>query len=307
MITSIFSKSKPINFLIVFFIALIAFFAAVLRFDETELSAIYIVKLNFVFLCCYLSILLTDFIVSKNYLSQKSNYEVLFFSLFLLAMPKVFLNIDIIISNLLVLLGLRRLLSLRTQKETIKKLFDASLLIGAASIVYFWSILFFVLVFMALFFYSRNKIKQWFIPFLGLFAVVIIAMAYSAVLYDDLLASMDYSPQIGLDLSSYNSVQFIVAMTMLLSFGVWSSVFYLKSIKKKKKNIRPTYKMVFASCIIASTIMILSPKKDGSEFLFLFSPIAIIITNYVETIKEKWFKETFILVMVITPFVLLML
>ena len=35
MITSIFSKSKPINFLIVFFISLLAFFVAILRFDET--------------------------------------------------------------------------------------------------------------------------------------------------------------------------------------------------------------------------------------------------------------------------------
>lgn len=307
MITSIFSKSKPINFLIVFFIALIAFFAAILRFDETELSAVYIVKLNLVFLCCYLSILLTDFIVSKNYLSQKSNYEVLFFSLFLLAMPKVFLDIDIIISNLLVLLGLRRLLSLRTQKGTIRKLFDASLLIGLACVVYFWSVLFFSLIFMALFFYSRNKVKQWFIPFLGLFAVLIIAMSYSVVLHDDLFESLDCSPRIGLDLSSYNSVQFIVAMTMLFSFGVWSSVFYLKGIKKKKKSVRPTYKIVFAGCIVASVIMVLAPKKDGSEFLFLFSPLAIIITNYAETIKEKWFKEVFILIMVITPFVLLML
>jgi hypothetical protein len=307
MITSIFSKSKPINFLIVFFISLLAFFVAILRFDETELTASYIVKLNLVFLSCYFSILLTDFIVSKNYLSQKSNYEVFFFSLFLLLFPKVFLHVDIVLANLFVLLALRRLLSLRSQKELIKKLYDAAFFIGIATLFYFWAILFFAIIFVTLFFHSKNKIEHWFIPLLGLVTVAIIAMACSVIFNNDFFSILNIAPQVSFDFSLYNSVQFIVATTLLFSFGIWSSVYYLKAIKKKKTVLRSTYKIVFTTCFIAIIIMLLSPIKDGSEFLFLFAPLAIIITNYAEMIKEKWFKEVFILLMVITPFILLML
>ena len=229
MITSIFSKSKPINFLIVFFISLLAFFVAILRFDETELTASYIVKLNLVFLSCYFSILLTDFIVSKNYLSQKSNYEVLFFSLFLLLFPKVFLHIDAVLANLFVLLALRRLLSLRSEKDLIKKLYDAAIFIGIATLFYFWAILFFAIILVTLFFYSKNKIEHWFIPILGLVTVAIIAMACSVIFNDDFFSVLNITPQVSFDFSLYNSVQFIVATTLLFSFGIWSSVYYLRS------------------------------------------------------------------------------
>ena len=94
---------------------------------------------------------------------------------------------------------------------------------------------------------------------------------------------------------------------MLLSFGAWSSVFYVKLLQKKKKAFRPSFKIVFMVLIIAMILVISAPQKNGSEFLFLFAPLSIVITNYIESIKERWFKELFLYLLVITPFVLLML
>jgi hypothetical protein len=92
-----------------------------------------------------------------------------------------------------------------------------------------------------------------------------------------------------------------------LSFGAWSSIFYLNNIKKKKKAFRASFKIIIIAAIIAFLIVIQTPNKNGSEFLFLFAPLAIIITNYIEIIQEKWFKEAFVLVLVIAPFFLLLL
>ena len=50
-----------------------------------------------------------------------------------------------------------------------------------------------------------------------------------------------------------------------------------------------------------------APQKNGSELLFLFAPLAVIITNYIETIEEKWFKELFLGLLVVIPIVLLVL
>ena len=94
---------------------------------------------------------------------------------------------------------------------------------------------------------------------------------------------------------------------MLLSFGLWASIFYLKDISKKMKTFRPAYKVVFIAFIIAGIIVVIAPKKDGSEFLFLFAPLSIIISNYIETIEEKWFRTLFTLLLFLIPFVLLIL
>lgn len=94
---------------------------------------------------------------------------------------------------------------------------------------------------------------------------------------------------------------------MLLSFGLWASLFYIKSLKGKKKAFRPSFKIVLFAVLIAFVIVVLAPNKTGSEFLFLFAPLAIIIANYIETIQEKWFKELFVLTLIGVPFILLFL
>ncbi|WP_452225493.1 DUF6427 family protein [Lacinutrix chionoecetis] len=307
MITSIFSKSKPINFLIVFVLSFLALLIAIYKFAEIPLSTLSIFKFTAIFICCYVSVLLVDFIVTKNSLSQKGNAEVLLFSAFILAVPQIFLNWEIILSNFFILLALRRIISLRTQKEHVKKLFDAGFLIGLASVFYFWALLFFILVFFALLFYAESQVKNWIIPFLGLAAIAVISIGFSIIYNDDFFTTLNVNPQMSLDFSAYNSIQFIVVITMLLSFGIWSSLFYLKDIRKKMKTFRPSYKVVFIACVIALVIVVIEPNKNGSEFLFLFAPLTIIISNYVETIEERWFKELFVLLIFIIPVVLLLL
>ena len=307
MITNVFSKSKPINFLIVFSLSLLALLVAVNKYGDFTFTMFSTIKLSAVFLCCFLSVLLVDFIVAKNSLSQKGNAELLLFSLFLIAIPQVYLDWKIILSNFLVLLALRRIISLRTQNEHIKKLFDAGFLIGLASLFYFWALLFFILIFIALLLYAESEIKKWIAPTLGLLAIVMMSIGLSIVINDDFISLLNINPAVGFNFNAYNSVQFIVAITMLLSFGLWASIFYLKDIKKKMKTYRPAYKVVFVDFIISTLLVIIAPKKDGSEFLFLFAPLAIIISNYIETIEEKWFKTIFVVLLLAIPLILLVL
>ena len=65
--------------------------------------------------------------------------------------------------------------------------------------------------------------------------------------------------------------------------------------------------LVIISSLIGLLIIAVSPNKTGSEFLFLFAPLAIIMTNYLEVIEETWFKEVIVWVLVITPIIALVL
>jgi hypothetical protein len=307
MITSIFSKSKPINFIIVFFVTLLTFIVANLKQIEEPINMAFILKQMALFFVCFISILVLNFIVEKNNLTQKNNYETLLLSLFLLTISQVVSNENILYANFFVLLGLRRIISLRTQTNVKKKLFDAAFWITIASFFFFWAILFLLLIFITLLFYTNNKVRHWLIPFVGMATVLLIAVCISVILNNTFLGIFDSFKGVSYDFSSYNSPQFIIAITMLFSFGIWASIFFIKNIKHKKKALRPSFKTILITVIIAFVIIVLAPKKNGSEFLFLLAPLAIIITNYIETIQDKWFKELFLFVIIALPFVLLLL
>lgn len=307
MITSIFSKSRPINFIIVFFIVLIAFLVARIGFVKMPITIAFVFKQVVLFGVCYGSILLLNFIVSKNNLTNKNNYEILLFSLFLLMVYQTTSNVNIIFSNFFIMLGLRRIISLRSQINVKKKLFDAGFWIAIAALFYFWAILFFALILVSLLLYSETKINHWIIPFIGVITVFLINIGVSIIFNDSFFGWFKSFPEVSYDLSSYNSIQYLVAITLLLSFGIWSSIYYIKRIKQKKKAFRASFNTILFAGLIALVIIILASKKDGSEFLFAFVPLSIIITNYIEIIEEKWFKEIFLSVLILVPFILLFL
>jgi len=206
-----------------------------------------------------------------------------------------------------VLLGLRRIVSLKSQQNVKNKLFDAALWITVASLFYFWAILFLIVIVLSLILYTDNNLRHWLIPFFGIATVVVIAVCASIIMYNDYFTIFKGTAVLSYDFSTYNSTRYLVAITTLLSFGIWSSIFYLQEIKKKKKAFRASFKIVLFAAAIAFIIILIAPVKKGSEFLFLFAPLAIIITNYIEIIPDKWFKEAFLWALVIIPFVLLSL
>ncbi|WP_189362005.1 DUF6427 family protein [Algibacter mikhailovii] len=307
MITSFFNKSKPTNFIIVFVVTLLAFVLARKSLFVEGLSFEVLMKQLVLVFVALVSILLLNFIASKNSLTNKSNYEVLLFSLFLLYITETTNNANILVSNFFVLLGLRRIISLHSQKDIKKKLFDAAFWIGVASLFYFWSILFFILIIVTLMLYPDKNLRHWIVPFLGILTVFVISCAVSLVVYNNYFEIFNYPPGVSYDFSNYNALRYLVAITVLLSFGIWSSFFYLQNIRKQKKRYRVSFKSVIVAALIGFIILVLAPDKDGGEFIFLFAPLSIIIANYIEIIQDKWFKELFLSVLVVLPFILLLL
>lgn len=307
MITSFFNTSKPIHFVIVLILALCTFVFFRLYISDVDLDALYIGKQLGLFLILSWSIGVLAFLTSKNNLLQNNSYNVLLFSVFLAIIPATIQNDYILISNFFVLLALRRIISLRSKISVKKKLFDAAFWIAIASLFHFWSILFFVLIIVALIFYVIEDLKNWIIPFIGFFVVALLFSCYH-ILTESTFGSIEkYWSGISLDFTAYNSLKIIIGITVLLSFGLWSSFFYFKKVGEQTRSIKASFVLVYIAFLLGVTLVVITPQKDGSEFLFVFAPLAIIISNYIETINEKWFAEVFVWLIVITPVVTLLL
>lgn len=307
MIARFFSTSKPIHLVIVILLTLTLFLAGRISNYENMISVGFILKQLIIYLIILTSIIVLNFLVSKNDLTKKNSYKILLFSLFLIILPITFQINNVLISNLFILLALRRIISLRSNIKVKKKLFDAAFWIGIASLFYFWAILFFPLIIAALFFYSIGQIKNWIVPFIGLLTVILITISYSILITNHFSEPSNYFDTIGFDFTTYNSNHLIIGITILTSLGIWSLFFYIKNLKEKIKKYRSSHILIIVALLISVAIVLIVPNKNGSEFIFMFAPLSIVMANYVESIKEQWFTEFFVWILILTPVSYLML
>ena len=307
MIASVFKKSKPINFVLILAILFLVSFYAVFYLMDQSFSIPAMGSALFVFAICVFTLFLINFIVVKNKLIESSGYHIFFYGMLLTLFPFVFTNENMLLANVFILLALRRLISIRSQINIKKKLFDASFWIGVATLFYFWSILFFLLVFATLFLFSDNRIKNWIIPFTGLATVFVLVVTYYLLKFDSLELIYANLPYLNFDFTNYYSIKLIVSIILLLTVSLWATIFYIRSLKDKLRAFKPSHKIVVGAVVIALGSALLSENKDSSEYIFMLGPLSIIIGNYVESIQKNWLKEVFVYIFIVVPVVLLML
>jgi hypothetical protein len=305
MITSIFSKSKPINFIIVavFVVLLFGVSNYNLLFNDFNSALNASSKL----LITLFLVFLLDFIISKNNLTQGNSYAIMTFGLLIGMFPEVMIYKDLLLANLFLLFALRRLISLHSKLSIKKKMFDAAFWITIATLFYFWSILFFALVIVALIYYSQNDIRNAIVPFVGVATVVILLLVYNILIYDVYIRPSNFQRYASLDYTVYNSKESIIKLTVLFTSLIWILIYFFRMLPDKNKKLRPSYFLIAWASIIAILIALIAPIKNGSEFLFLFAPFSIIMANYIEVISERWFKEVFVVLLLITPIITLLL
>lgn len=307
MISSFFSQSKPINYVAVSLLMLIVFVAAKYMTHHGKIDAFIIGSHVGLFGVCLLTIFIFDFLATRNKLIKKNSYNILLFTLFIAVLPETILNTKTLLAHFFIVLAIRRIISLRTAKDIKKKLFDAAFWISIATLLFFWSGLFFLMIIIALFVYTITDVKNWIIPIIGVLTVAIITASYLIIMDINMVNYLKTLVDFSLDFSLLNSKRIIIGATILFSFGAWSLFYYIKNIKSKSKSLRPSFTLVIVAAILGLIIIVVAPNKNGSEFIFLFVPLAIIMTNYLEVISEKWFKEVLLWVLLLTPIVTLML
>lgn len=305
MITSIFSKSKPINFIIVAVFVVLLFFVS--NFNALFEDFNSALKASFKLIIALVSVFILDFILSKNNLTKKNSYAIMTFGLLFGMFPAVLKYSDLLLSNLFILLALRRLIILHSNISIKKKLFDAGFWIAIATLFYFWSILFFAIVIVALIYHSQNDVKNIIVPFVGAATIIVLLVIYNVVIYDEYIRFSNFEYFTSIDYTPYNSAGDIIKLTVLFAAFVWILIYYFRILADKNKKLRPSYFLVAWSSVIAFLIAIIAPLKNGSEFIFLFAPFSIIMANYIETISERWFKEVFVALFIITPIISLLL
>ena len=306
MLTSFFSVSKPINFAIIVIAVILYFSSFYVLSDSNGLTAYSILNQFFILLVYLFSLGVLNFVVKRNTLTRRNTYIVYLFVCFTFAVPATFFNTNIILSGAFVLLALRRIISLKSPNDFNKKLFDAAFWITIASLFFFWSFLFLIVLYFAILFYGRLDYRNWLIPFTGIFAVLIIALTYGMYTDGALAFALNYVQLPTLDFTAYSSIKLLLPASFFLALYLWCGIYYVSQISDARQKLKSSYFIILISSAIALLIILfLAPLRDGSELYFIFGPLAIISATYIENHKSFWFKEMLLWLALLIPIFLL--
>ncbi|WP_395077928.1 DUF6427 family protein [Flavobacterium sp.] len=292
MITSVFSKSRPINYVLVTTLLVLCFLLFQFQSNFSTITAFEVAKKFALLLLLVGSLLVTNFITKRNGLSKDNSYTFLLFFVFLILFPKTLSNSSLIISNTFILLAFRRLISLQSLKSPKEKIFDASIWIFTASLFHFWAILFIILVFVSIIFHVSRDYRNWIIPFIAFFTVSIIAILSILIFDANLLNNFISQIRIDFDLKYIKTIFQNIALAIYIFTSMLALVTMVLMLKRKSLNMQASYKKIILAYVIGLVVFFISPDKDNSSLIFTFVPVSIMLTNYLETIEKYWIKET---------------
>ncbi|PTX60414.1 hypothetical protein C8N46_10658 [Kordia periserrulae] len=300
MITSVFGKSKPINFilcavllLVYFVIYLFSGYKAVgLEFLTAELPVV---------LLLLFSLFMVNFVVKKNDLTEQNDYALFVFTLVIGFFPSIFQHINIVLMQLLILFALRRIISLGSLRSVKQKLFDASFFIGLAVLFDAWMVLYMAIVYLGILLYVSSDYKNWLVPFIGFGVVVMLYSIYVYLTKQALPTNslLEFDVQINYSTTNYRRIalHFVIAFLFSIIFVLF--LLKYKSYSSQKKLSFLIIKMLF----FIGTFYVLLAKNSiqNSEFLFAF-PLAVFMANLLENIENKRIANSILFILMIVSF-----
>ena len=307
MLTSFFGKSNPVNFIIVGIYLITGwFYSSFIVFDNFSVLSFFQIDIVLLLMILF-SVLLLNFIVKKNKLTENNTYTILLFTSFMLLMPEFFFQSNIIISNLLIWLAFRRILSLNSEINMEKKILDASIWITIAALFYFWCILFFIVLFISVFQRRSKSHRLIFIPFVGFLSVVILISAIKLVLNNSFLWFLDIDKSLSLDFQNYDLASLMIPISFLLFLVIWTLIQKLINFSEIRLKDKSNSFLLIMILLISGIVILLIPNKNGAEFLYIMAPLSIFTTNFIEKSTLIWVKELFLWIVIVFPVVVLFL
>ena len=308
MIATFFTKSNPIHYVFAF-IYLFGLFLTHLNYNVFS----FLIGAFSLFLLLT-SVLLANFIISKNDLNKKNNYSLVAICFFIgLFMEQIFFFDDILIANVFLLLAIRKIYSIRNPININKKVFDASFWILISSVFYIPTLYFFIVLIIALQLYSHFNLKNLVVVISAiisgttfLYLLEIINSGYlNPVDFINLLffdfPTLDYISSFYENVSTINwPVKIIVFFSFLIPLifiFIWNRVI-------KTNERRRTTTLILLTTILALIIYI--SNLNSMSFIFLFFPLIIIFTSCVEQARRELVKNLVLSIGLLAPYVLIL-
>ena len=289
MIANFFRKTKPIHAIFISALFVVYYLSAILLIEKPLYSlGIVVEKTVQLFLFLFL-FFLVRFINRKNQLSGQNSYVLLVLTILFGIFPKTMEVQNIFYAHFFLLFSFRRIYSLKTNKNIKEKLFDSGLWIGVAALIYSWSILFLILVYAAIIIRKRQEIRSLIIPIIGLITPFFVVFTYyfftdnTSAFNDKLIFYYSFS------YAEFSELFSIVYLTVLVIFSI---VFVSLKNHSSLNDIKSSWLLIIIHLLVAIYLIVIVPEKSE---LFLFLPLTIIISNFIQLFDKMLIRELIII------------
>lgn len=299
MITTIFSKSRPFNYIIVILALILCFFLVQMKQIEQLNSALSFAKKAGLFALLVASHFIINFVTKRNGLSKDNTFPILFFFLFLILFPEVLNNFNLVVANFCILLAMRRLISLQSLVTPKEKIFDASLWIFLATLFHFWSILYILLVFISIILHVSRDYRNWILPYIAFFTALILFFLAALIFDKSIINHLIENTNLNFDFNYFTNKFQNIALSIFAAISTLFLFSLIFSLSNKPLIVVPSFKKIIISFLIGIAIFVISPSKSNAILVYTFMPMSVMATSYIENASIKWAKETTTLIIVL--------
>ena len=305
MISSLFGKTKPINYIIILVFLFGFYWIVHLFLFQKSYGPEELLRQGLILGCLMFTIFLVDFILKRNKLSKINSLALMYYILLIVVFPEVLMDSNVIFCNFFLLLSLRRILSLRSHKDIKLKLFDATLWIMVASLFFEWALLYLIFILVAIYFYEARNIRNWLVPLVAAITFVLITVAVLVLRNDPNFLFGHYDFEYG-----FNPVVFFeggngLILILYVFFVLFSGFMAYLKLGTIGIGKLVTMRLVLLFFVIGLIINLLDASMGNHPILITFFSAIVFITTYVETIKKDRIREIVLLVSLILPFFVL--
>ena len=307
MISSIFGKTKPISSVILFSFLFVLYWLVYFGLFKVPYAPEVLLLQLGVLIVLLFSLFLVNFIVSRNKITGANSFTILLFSCFVVLFPEALKDNNAIFCSFFLLLGFRRIISLKSLKTVKLKIYDATLWIGIASLFYNWAILFLILVYVAIYFYDAKNIRNWLIPFSAIGTLLLVSFWILSWHNELSFYREHYTFNVRLnfnELLDWHS-NFRVLLYILVTVIFMVVVF----IRQSQSSTGKAVVLRFLGISLGVTVLVsaLMSSQGMGTIMLTFFPSAVLCTNYIETIKRRKLKEVVLIAFIVIPVVTLVL
>ncbi|CAM1341665.1 DUF6427 family protein [Tenacibaculum amylolyticum] len=296
MLTNFFSNTKPV--ISVFIIGLFLCYTTIGFFIGT----VPLVSFG-LFFWFFVLFGVANFVNSRNNLTFDNSFFFLFFVILLGYFSEAIQLNSIFYASLILMIYMRRVYSLQSPKNSIKKLFDSGFWIGICFLIEPFSILFFLMTYFAIILHQHLDYRKLLTPILGLLTPCIIFFTYHFWYdsMDNVYALLDWYTSY--DFTIYTNVKYQFSIGVLLFLLLISLFLKTPKALAVKNAFRKNWILISLHLLLALVLMVIIKDRNGTEILYLLFPVTIIIANGFELFQKKWFADIILLLIFLGSFV----
>lgn len=246
---------------------------------------------------------LFNFLNNKFAISTKQvSLPILLFALYFIPYANTQLIIQLI-SYLLLILVFFQILNSADKSNKLASFFNVSFIIGLISIFNPSFIIFFLLVIFSLIIFRANSWRNWILSFLGVFLPFFLFYMFSFIF------SFNIFPLNNIEFR-FSIIKFSELSNLLILFFIiyfllifFSIINVLLNFSKQKIKIRYIFLFYFSLILICFIGFAIFSEQKSFFFLASVFPFSILISNYLNNLKNKLFFRILLLVSLLLPLV----